>query len=263
MTLPDQKQSRAGASPLHARVMLAGTPKVGKSTLAAAWAPDTTLIVDTHNGTKLLDGEHFIAHVKSWAEFEAVVNDIEAAATAGDLRFETVVLDLVDDLWIFADGAHAGKGKTLATATDDYGRSGKSAEGAFRQVIGRLLALPIGVWFLTHTKTIEDAGVTRHVAKLDGKVVTYVQGAADFVFLAEHLGPRRLLHTAPSAKFEAGSRVPLPEPMDLDARALYAAMNAGLNPKAPKKGAKKDEPVADAPAAETEPADAEKEMTTA
>lgn len=262
MTLPDQKQSRAGASPLHARVMLAGTPKVGKSTLAAAWAPDTTLIVDTHNGTKLLDGEHFIAHVKSWAEFEAVVNDIEAAATAGDLRFETVVLDLVDDLWIFADGAHAGKGKTLATATDDYGRSGKSAEGAFRQVIGRLLALNLGVWFLTHTKTIEDAGVTRHVAKLDGKVVTYVQGAADFVFLAEHLGPRRLLHTAPSAKFEAGSRVPLPEPMDLDARALYAAMNAGLNPKAPKKGAKKDEPVADAPA-ETESADAEKEPVTA
>lgn len=246
MTLPDQKQSRAGASPLHARVMLAGTPKVGKSTLAAAWAPDTTLIVDTHNGTKLLDGEHFISHVKAWAEFEAVVTELEA----GSHPFETVVLDLVDDLWIFADGAHAGKGKTLATATDDYGRSGKSAEGAFRQVIGRLLALDLGVWFLTHTKTIEDAGVTRHVAKLDGKVVTYVQGAADFVFLAEHLGPRRLLHTAPSAKFEAGSRVPLPEPMDLDARALYAAMNAGLNPKpaAKKQAAKKDEPVADAPA---------------
>lgn len=249
--LPDRKQSRAGASPLHARVMLAGTPKVGKSTLAAAWAPDTTLIVDTHNGTKLLDGEHFISHVQNWTEFETVVDEL----AAGSHPFETVVLDLVDDLWIFADGAHAGKGKTLATATDDYGRSGKSAEGAFRQVIGKLLALNVGVWFLTHTKTIEDAGVTRHVAKLDGKVVTYVQGAADFVFLAEHLGPRRLLHTAPSAKFEAGSRVPLPEPMDLDARQLYAAMNEGLNPKPPKKGAKKDEPVqepADTPAAETE-----------
>lgn len=247
--LPDKKETRAGATPLHARVMLAGTPKVGKSTLAAAWAPDTTLIVDTHNGSKLLDGEHYIAHVKNWSEFEQVVDDL----VAGQHGFETVVLDLVDDLWIFADGAHAGKGKTLATATDDYGRSGKSAEGAFRQVIGKLLALNLGVWFLTHTKTIEDAGVTRHVAKLDGKVVTYVQGAADFVFLAEHLGPRRLLHTAPSAKFEAGSRVPLPEPMDLDARALYAAMNAGLNPKPPKKGAKKDEPVADAPA-DTDPA---------
>lgn len=258
MTLPDQKQTRAGASPLHARIMLAGTPKVGKSTLAAAWAPNTTLIVDTHNGTKLLDGEHFISHVTNWAEFEQVVNDL----AAGGHKFETVVLDLIDDLWIFADGAHAGKGKTLATATDDYGRSGKSAEGAFRQVIGKLLSLDIGVWFLTHTKTIEDAGVTRHVAKLDGKVVTFVQGAADFVFLAEHLGPHRLLHTAPSAKFEAGSRVALPEPMELDAKQLYAAMNAGLNPKpAAKKASKaeKTEPAEEPAASET----TEKELTPA
>ena len=60
--LPDTKQGRVNLSPLHARVMVAGTPKVGKSTMAAAWSPDTTLIVDTHNGTRLLDGEHFIAH---------------------------------------------------------------------------------------------------------------------------------------------------------------------------------------------------------
>lgn len=229
--LPDTKQARQGVSPLHARVMVAGTPKVGKSTLAAAWSPDTTLIVDTHNGTRLLEGEHFIAHVKNWAEFERLVDEL----TTHDHKFETVVLDLIDDLWMMVDAANAGKGKTLATATDDYGRSGKSAEGAFRNAIGKLLASPLGVWFLTHTKTVEDDGLTRHVAKLDGKVVTFVQGACDFVFLAEKLGPRRLLHTEASAKFEAGSRFPLPEPMDLDARKLYAAMNAGLNPKPPKR----------------------------
>jgi hypothetical protein len=48
--------------------------------------------------------------------------------------------------------------------------------------------------------------------------------------LAETLGPKRVLHTQPSAKFEAGSRVPLPEPMGMDARELYAAMNQGLKP---------------------------------
>jgi predicted GTPase len=45
--------------------MLAGTPKVGKSTLAAAWAPDTTLIVDTHNGTKLSLFEPIIHQTKT------------------------------------------------------------------------------------------------------------------------------------------------------------------------------------------------------
>lgn len=237
MTLPDTKQGRQGVSPLHARVMLAGTPKVGKSTLAAAWAPDTTLIVDTHNGTRLLDGEHFISHVKTWPDFERIVDEL----VTQDHAFDTVVLDLVDDLWMMVDAAHAGKGKPLATATDDYGRSGKSAEGAFRNTVGKLLAGDMGVWFLTHTKAVEDDGITRHIAKLDGKVLTYVQGACDFVFLAEKLGPRRRLHTQASAKFEAGSRVPLPDPMDLDARKLYTAMNAGLNPK-PTSKKKNEEP---------------------
>lgn len=250
--LPDTKQGRENLSPLHARVMVAGTPKVGKSTLAAAWSPDTTLIVDTHNGTRLLEGEHYIAHVKNWPEFERLVDEL----VTQDHEFETVVLDLVDDLWMMVDAAHAGKGKTLATATDDYGRSGKSAEGAFRNAVGKLLASPLGIWFLTHTKTVEDGGVTRHVAKLDGKVVTFVQGACDFVFLAEKLGPRRLLHTEASAKFEAGSRFPLPEPMDLDARKLYAAMNAGLNPKPAGRTKKADKQPDPDPA----PAEAEAEV---
>jgi hypothetical protein len=86
------------------------------------------------------------------------------------------------------------------------------------------------VWFLSHTKTVENGQITQYVPKLDSKVYTYVNGAVQFVFLAETLGPRRVLHTAPSAKFEAGSRVPLPEPMEMDARKLYAAMVAGLKP---------------------------------
>jgi hypothetical protein len=180
MPLPTQKQSRAGKTPLNVRVLLAGTPKVGKSTLAAQWAPDETL--------------------------------------------------MIDDVWHFVDRHCAGKKAVLATATEDYNRSAKTAEGTFRMVIGKLLATDLGVWFLTHTKSSQDDGVTRYTAKLDKAVLTYVQGACEVVLLAESLGNgvRRTLHTAPTAKFEAGSRIPLPEPMDLDARALYAAMQRGL-----------------------------------
>jgi hypothetical protein len=53
-----------------ARVFVAGFPKVGKSTLLGQWAPETTLIVDTHHGTDLLDGEHFVQHVSDWTSFE-------------------------------------------------------------------------------------------------------------------------------------------------------------------------------------------------
>jgi hypothetical protein len=226
--LPTTKQSRESldVTPLNARVMLAGTPKAGKSTLAASWAPDTTLIIDTQHGTDLLDGDHFVKHVSNWTEFASTVD----ALTSNQHAFKTVVIDMIDDVWMFVDQHHAGPGKSLATATDDYGRSGKQAEGDFRKVVGQLLASDLGVWFLSHTKTVENGQITQYVPKLDSKVYTYVNGAVQFVFLAETLGPKRVLHTAPSAKFEAGSRVPLPEPMDMDARKLYAAIDKGLKP---------------------------------
>lgn len=227
VALPTAKQSRESLSvtPLNARVMLAGFPKAGKSTLAASWAPDTTLIVDTQNGSTLLEGEHYVQHVNSWAAFDRTIS---ALTTPGAHPFKTVVLDMVDDLWNFVDQHCAGRGQILASATDDYNRSAKNAEGTFRRTIGQLLATDLGVWFLTHTKAMQDGQLTRYVPKLDTRVLTYVQGACQFVFLVETLGPRRVLHTAPTAAFEAGSRVELPEPMELDARKLYTAMAAGL-----------------------------------
>jgi AAA domain-containing protein len=226
MTLPTAPQAASVKDPLGVRVMLTGTPKAGKTTLAAAWAPRSTLIIDTQRGTEFLDGEHLIQPVANWAEFEATVD----ALARGGHQFKTVAIDLIDDIWNFVDKALAGRGKPLATATDDYNRSAKAAEGVFRDVVGRLLSTPLGVWFVTHAREKEEDGVTRYVAKLDNRVLTYVQGACDFIFLAEAIGPKRRLHTAPNAKFEAGGRRPLPSPMDLDARALYAAMHAALNP---------------------------------
>lgn len=237
MTLPTEKQTRAGRDPRSARVLIAGTPKVGKSTLLSGWAPETTLIIDTQGGSNLLEGEHYVQHVESWKAFEQTVQEL----TLTDHNFLTVGIDLVDDLWNFADEAFAGKNAPLASATDDYQKAVRTAEGIFRQTVGALLRSNMGVWFISHVKETQEAGVTRYKSKLDARVLTYVQGACDFVLLAEALGPKRVLHTAPSAKFEAGSRVPLPEPMDLDARALYAAMNAGLNPPVKKAASKKTE----------------------
>jgi hypothetical protein len=237
MSLPTEKQSRGslGVTPLNARVMLAGMPKAGKSTLAASWAPDTTLIVDTQQGTTLLEGEHFVSHVSSWLEFSKLVDQL----VAEEHGFKTVILDMADDLWNFVDHHCAGKSAVLATATEDYNRSAKSAEGTFRQVIGKLLATDVGVWFLSHTKPVQEGELTRYSPRLDARVLTYVQGACQFVLLVETLGTKRVLHTQPSAKFEAGSRVPLPEPMDLDARMLYGAILVGLREP---QGAKLEEP---------------------
>ena len=227
MTLiPTTKQSRDDleASPRDVRVLLAGMPKVGKSTLAASWAPETTLIVDTQRGSTMLDGEHFVAHVTDWKEFDALVTEL----TTTDHQFRTVVLDLVDDLWRFCDVAHAGKDEVLASATDDWQRSIRTAEGVFIDTVGRLIGSPLGIWFITHTIEKKDGELTRYVPALDKRPLGYVKGVCQVILLAETLGSKRMLHTQPSARFEAGSRLPLPEPMPLDASKLYRAMGAAL-----------------------------------
>lgn len=227
MTLPQTKQTRQGRTPLDARVLLAGMPKSGKSTLAAGWAPNSTLIIDTQKGTTLLEGEHYVSHVANWYEFNQVVEDLVKPGH----QFKTVVIDMIDDVWNFVDAACAGSGKALATATEDYNRSAKQAEGTFRNIIGKLLATELGVWFVTHTKATETDDGTRYVPRLDARVLTYVAGACEFILLAEALGAKRRLHTQPTTQFEAGSRVPLPDPLDLDARGLFDAMAKGLAPK--------------------------------
>lgn len=226
--LPSKPQTRETLriDPLAARVLLAGMPKVGKSTLLSEWAPKTTLLIDTHKGTALLPGEHYVQHVSAWQQFEETVDLI----CAGKHTFKTVGIDLIDDVYKMADFAAGQKhgGKTAAGIVE-YGRGTAEAEGLFRQAIGKLLASPYGIWFLSHTDSEEVENITRLTSRLDKRVRTYVEGACHYLLLAEILGARRQLRTAPSARFQAGGRTPLTDPMPLSARQLYTEMAAGLS----------------------------------
>ena len=248
--LPTQPQTRQTlqVTPLEARVMLAGMPKVGKSTVLAGWAPKTTLIIDTHHGTDLLDGEHFVQHVHDWAGFERVIDLI----VAGGHQYKTIGIDLIDDVWKFADLHVAKKKGQVAAGLIEYGKGTAEAEGLFRQALGKLFASPYGIWFLSHTDTEENQGQTRYIPKLDKRVRTYVEGACQFILLAETLGAKRQIHTQPTAKFQAGSRVPLPAMLDMDARGLYEAINAGLKGPAKASAAETNGAAAAAPATQAE-----------
>lgn len=232
MSLPTKPQSRAGMPPRRARVLLGASAKVGKTTLLGDWAPRTTLIVDTHHGTELLDGEHYVAHVPTWPSFVNVIDDI----VRGGHPFETIGLDLVGDLWRMCD-LYYGRvkdGLTVpASAMDDYGRSSTKARAAFNAQIGRLLAAPVGIWFLTHLreKTNKEGDLVVYAPDMDKAVHGYIMGAVDFVWLAEvGRGGQRIVHTQPTPHFEAGSRVALPSPLAMDARAIATAMGRALNP---------------------------------
>lgn len=224
MPLPTVKSTREARDPRDARILLVAPPKTGKTTLAAAWAPDTTLILDTHRGSALLDGEHYVAPIHSFPEFVQTVDDI----VNGSHQFRTIVVDLVEDVYKMADRAGGEQFKQVAAGLVEYGKGTSYAEAIFRQTIDKLLAAPIGIWFLSHVETIQDGSQITYIPKIDKRVRTYIEGAVDFALLAEARGPNRQLQTAPSARYQIGSRVPLPNPMPLDARALYVEIAKGL-----------------------------------
>lgn len=228
-TLPTTPQTVAARkpTPMEARLYLMGLPKVGKTTMASEWAPASTVFLDLQHGTDLLPGEHYVSHIDTWTEFEQACNTI----AAGGHQFKTVVIDTVDMAYKLAD-AHAGARRgQVAAGLVDFGKGTAEAEGLFRRAISGLLAVRgLGIWFLGHTVLIDvDKAGQKYVPALDKRVQLYIVGECEHVFIAEKIGNRTVLHTQASPRYEAGSRLPLPEPLDMDARGLYAAMQAGIN----------------------------------
>jgi hypothetical protein len=224
VALPTEPQVRK-ASPYDARVFVGGVPKVGKSTLASQWNPKETLFFDCEGGTRLLDGEHFVLPVNRYQDFVDAITLLK-----GEHPYKTVIVDTVDQLVKLADRHVADGRKTIAAGVVEFGKGLAELEGLVRRDIGALLAMDVGVWFLGHTELVGDDKASRMVPTVDKRVRPYIIGACDFILLAETIGSRRILHTQPSERYEAGSRVAMPEPLDLDARKLYAAMYEGLNP---------------------------------
>jgi hypothetical protein len=226
--LPSTPQSVATLKPdpRSARVYLMGLPKVGKTTMAGAWMPDRTLFLDLQHGTDLLTGEHYVSHIDTWTEFEQACDKF----AAGQHRFQTIVIDTIDMAYKLAD-AHVGTLRGHAAAgLVEYGKGTAEAEGLFRKAISKLLACRgLGVWFVGHAVLIEVDKKQKYVPALDKRVQLYITGEAEHIFIAEKIGTRSVLHTQASQRHEAGSRLPLPATLDMDARGLYAAMQTGIN----------------------------------
>lgn len=223
VTLPTAPQVRK-ASPVDARVFLGGQPKVGKTTMASQWNPKHTLFLDCEGGTRMLDGEHFVQPIKAYQEFVEAVD----ALAKGEHDYRTIIVDTVDQLVKLCDHHVASGRGALAAGVVDYGKGLAELEALIRRDLGRLLSLGYGVWMLGHTELAEVNKVQRMIPTVDKRVRGYILGACDYVFLAEAAGSKRIIHTQPSERFEAGSRVPMPEPLEMDARKLWSAMAKGL-----------------------------------
>lgn len=257
--LPTEPQTIADSrpDPLAARLYVGGPPKTGKTTLASQWSPATTLFLDLQHGTDLLPGTHYVAHVDDWQQFDQATTQIAAGWKAGTLKLgdepvRTVVIDTIDLAYKYADAYAGARFGQIAAGLVEYGKGAAEAEGVFRMALSRLLSCRgLGIWFLGHSETVDEPTgtgrdtVRKLVPKLDKRVREYVIGEVEHQLIAERVGKRTILHTQASQRFEAGSRLPLPEPLDMSAHALYRAMQAGIAQLSGVNGATHIEPTKD------------------
>lgn len=257
MPLPTQKMQPT-LDIETAKVLLYGPPKIGKTTLAAGLDPDHTLLIATEKGYGAL--EAFVQPINTWAEFRQIGPDLHD----GDHHFRTLVIDTVDELFKFCT-EQVMKDLGIKHPSDlEYGKGWGAVTDEFRLRVGALCSLGLGVWFVSHAKDEEIkqriGSITVTSPTLSGGPRKWLMGFVDFIFLARSEvhedGEVRVLRTTATENFEAGGRVPLPDPILLEAGALREALTEA----SPKPAAKVDKAKSVTAAAESLAADEQAEL---
>jgi hypothetical protein len=247
MTLPTEK-SAPSLSPARIKALLYGPPKIGKSTFASQVNPEHTLFIATEPGLGSLDV--FEAPCRSWAEFR----ELGAELAKDPKHYEVVVVDTVDELYRMCSDAVCTELGCKHPSDLDYGKGWAAVADEFRLRVGKLAALGLGVWFVSHA---EDREVKKKVGtktvtqpSLSGQARKFLTGFVDFIFLATWEGDeeadKRILHTEGAEHHEAGGRIPegarpLPDPLPLDAAVLRKEMAASFPATKPPAKPKKTE----------------------
>lgn len=232
----------ADLRPDRLRAAIMGTPGAGKTTFAAGWFQKTNLLIDLEGGTRFLGGEHFVEKVESYSGFSQIVNEL----VAGGHPFTTVTIDTGSALVQLADAESAARHGKISSASVEFGKGIGDRDGVIYRDLTKLLTSDLGVLFICHSMLLndEDAGMNTVVPALptgsSGKpgIREFVVGRFDNVWCARRNGPSREIVLQPTAKYsECKSRVPMPETLPLDPRAVYEAVKAGCGTLAPAKTA--------------------------
>lgn len=240
--LPTEKTAPSLA-PERAKVLLYGPAKIGKSTLASKLDPEHTLFLACEPGLGAI--EAYELPIATWQEFR----ETGAELAKGEHPYRILVVDTVDELIRMCADDVLGKLGASHASDLGYGKGWAAIADEFRLRIARLANLGLGVWFISHSKEVEIktavGSITKSVPDIGGQARSFLIGFCDLILFATSQvssdGEHRILRTSASENWEAGGRVPLADPLPLDAAALRADLERAcgmLTPKPPEPEAK-------------------------
>lgn len=230
------------------KVVIYGSEGIGKSGLAAKF-PDP-LFIDTEGGTAHMDVRR-IEKPQSWEEMLSVVKEV--AATKDLCR--TLVLDTADWAEQLIVSYLCTKYKQNSIESFGYGKGYTYLGEEFSRLLGALdtvLASGVHVVITAHAKMRkfeqpdEMGAYDRWEMKLSKQVAPLLKEWCDillfcnyqtFVVTSENntqkaQGGKRVMYTSHHPAWDAKSRVPLPEVLDLDYKHIAHIFSRGQTPAA-------------------------------
>lgn len=266
-------QISKGLSLTPPKVVIYGPEGIGKSTLAGKFPG--ALFIDLENGTGRLDVSRIEAP-QDYTAFKLVLKEIAKEAPQD---YHTLVLDTADKL----DGMitqniidNAGNKNINGIEDFGYGKGYTFIEESWRKLLDGLTDFQKKtgwtVIFIAHAtqRKIETVGqlgnFDHYELKLSKKASPLLKEWADFLFFVNYdvtlikdkdnnktkaVGGERVIYTNHSTYYDAKSRAPLPDSLELDAEGVKTIFKAIYPDGNPMKKAQK--PAAAAPAPQPEP----------
>lgn len=213
------------------KVLLYGSPKVGKSTFCSHLP--NALFLATEPGLDSLS--RYEVSITSWDDMLEACADI----AAGDHHYETIIIDTIDNAWRYCTAWMCKKHRVEYEGDLQYGKGSALVNTEFHRVITKLSNLPYGLWMISHAKNITvESKVTKDYTKVvptvPDRARNVVVAMADFILYCsmeekmrmEKLIQTRTIHTKPNLYFEAGDRTGLlPEEIPMDCAKFMACFD--------------------------------------
>lgn len=106
--------------------------------------------------------------------------------------FETVVLDVIDDISIMIEQYICNKNKVEALSDIAYGKGYNLFNTIFNQLVIDLKTLPINVIYISRMNTKIDNNVSYEVPSLPEKKVNIVNGNCDYMIQTQKIGKNHI-----------------------------------------------------------------------
>lgn len=211
-SLPEVKLPLKASKAVHDlsayHLLFHGEKKIGKTTLTTTEDDVFLLTFDPLQKSYEIKQRH----CPDWKHFMAYLAALEEAAESGDYPYKRVVLDAAD-IWYRACQDWVEKKLAVPHVSDaEWGKGWDLLKQTFSRAVDRLLALPGGCWFVSHSawveiKTRRGEKVSKLQPNLKAAAEEILVGKIDGWFAYDYDGEERVLIIRGDESTGAGCRI--------------------------------------------------------